>query len=75
MEIVIALIFVLLILVGVPIAFCLAATGILGLLFFTNIPLALPAGNLYHSLDTYTLIAVPLFFIAGGTMAAGGLGR
>jgi C4-dicarboxylate transporter DctM subunit len=75
MEIVIALIFVLLILVGVPIAFCLAATGILGLLFFTNIPLALPAGNLYHSLDTYTLIAVPLFFIAGGTMAAGGLAR
>ena len=68
-------VFFLLLLLGVPIAYCIAVAGLAAIVLLTDIPLALPAGNLYHSLDSYTLIAVPLFFVTGQIMAAGSLAR
>jgi len=72
-EFVIALLFLVLIFIGVPIAFCICITGLAAIVLFTQIPPSLPANNLYHALDSYTLIAVPLFFIAGNIMSAGSL--
>lgn len=73
MEFVIPVLFLVLIFIGVPIAFCICIAGLAAILLFTQIPPSLPAGNLYHALDSYTLIAVPLFFIAGNIMASGSL--
>ena len=71
MEIASAAVFVLLLLASVPIAFCIAATGLFGIIVFTDIPVSLVSDNLFHALDAYTLIAVPLFFVAGNIMSAG----
>lgn len=73
MEWLVAVLFVALILLGLPIAFCLCLTGLAAILVFTDIPVSLPAGNLYHALNSYTLIAVPMFFFAGNVMSAGSL--
>jgi C4-dicarboxylate transporter DctM subunit len=73
MELTVPFLFLALILLGVPIAYCICATGLFAVAMFTQIPLSLPAGNLYHALDSYTLIAVPLFFVAGNIMASGSL--
>ena len=73
MEIAIVLVFLLLLLASIPIAFCIGATGLFAIVFFTDIPVSLVAANLFHSLDAYTLIAVPLFFVAGNIMSAGSL--
>lgn len=73
MEFIVPVLFLVLIFIGLPIASCICITGLAAILLFTQIPISLPAGNLYHALDSYTLIAVPLFFIAGNIMSSGSL--
>lgn len=67
--------FILLMLVGVPIAFALGISSVLTLLFSAKMPLTMIIQGMYSSLDAYALLAVPLFILAGLLMEYGGLSR
>ncbi|MDO4260585.1 MAG: TRAP transporter large permease [Eubacteriales bacterium] len=64
-----------LILIGVPVCYCIAYSGI-GFLLFTQMkPLILIAQRTLNGMDSYTLLAIPLFTLAGYLMDKGGLSR
>jgi C4-dicarboxylate transporter DctM subunit len=59
---------------GVPITFSLGITALLGLLA-TGMPLVVVVQKLWTAVDTFPLVAVPLFILAGDIMAVGGITR
>ncbi len=67
------LFFVLLIL-GVPIALSLAASSIAAL-YMLDINLIVVAQKIFAAMDSYSLMAIPFFMIAGGLLAEGGVSR
>lgn len=67
------LFFVLLIL-GVPIALSLAASSIAAL-YMLDINLVVVAQKIFTAMDSYSLMAIPFFMIAGGLLAEGGVSR
>lgn len=58
---------------GIPVAIAIALASILGIKLFTSLPLLVAAQQLYVSLDSFPLIAIPLFILAGNLMEAGGV--
>ncbi|QGZ30324.1 TRAP transporter large permease [Stutzerimonas stutzeri] len=69
MVVTLFLAFFVLIFVGVPIAFALAAASILSLLLFTDMPMLLIVQRMYSGLDVFALMAIPLFLFAGYLMS------
>lgn len=58
---------------GVPIAISIAAASIFGIAFFTPLPLLLVAQKLMNSIDSFPLMAIPFFILAGNLMEAAGI--
>jgi tripartite ATP-independent transporter DctM subunit len=58
---------------GVPIATSLALAAVFGIEWFTRLPLILMAQRMFAGIDSFPLMAVPLFIFAGNLMAAGGI--
>ncbi|HYH39616.1 MAG TPA: TRAP transporter large permease [Azospirillum sp.] len=58
---------------SVPIAVAIAAAAIGGISFFTTMPLIVVAQKLMTSIDSFPLMAVPFFILAGNLMEAGGI--
>jgi C4-dicarboxylate transporter DctM subunit len=56
------------ILVDIPVAFALGITSLFFLMFATNVPLVVVVQRLYLGVDSFTLLAVPLFILAGVLM-------
>lgn len=67
--------FVLLMLINVPIAFALGISSVLTLMFSKKMQLSIIIQGMFSSLDSYALLAVPLFIFAGLLMEYGGLSR
>lgn len=72
--------FMLLVMVGlfalsVPIAIAIAAASIGGIAVFTSMPLIVVAQKLVTTIDSFPLMAVPFFILAGNLMEAGGISR
>lgn len=69
--------FLLLIGLGMPIAFAFGVVGVIGLLWLPSGSNLLPVVHqeLYRSLDSFTLLTIPLFILAGDIMARGGVAR
>ncbi len=72
---VLVLSFVILLVIGVPIAFSIGVAGILTMLMSID---ALPAFTTYAhrmatGLDSFALLAIPFFVLAGGIMNSGGI--
>jgi tripartite ATP-independent transporter DctM subunit len=67
--------FVLLIVIGLPIAIAIALASLLGLGLFTDVPLALASQRMIAGLRSFPLLAIPLFVLAGSIMNAGGITR
>ena len=63
--------------IGVPVAFSLAAGGFAIALLVSDLPLravvTVFAQNLYGGVDSFLLLALPLFFFAGSLMEGGGI--
>jgi C4-dicarboxylate transporter DctM subunit len=59
---------------GVPITFSLGVVSLLGLII-TKVPLLLVVQRLWTAVDTFSLVAVPLFILAGDLMSQGGISR
>src|SRR5690606_36002795 len=64
--------FGLMLLLGVPIAYCLGLSSAL-VIFMLDMPLSMIAQTAYHGLDSFVLLAIPFFMLVGVLMTAGGL--
>ncbi|HYD68243.1 TRAP transporter large permease [Azospirillum sp.] len=60
---------------SVPIAVAIVAASVGGIAFFTTMPLIVVAQKLMTSIDSFPLMAVPFFILAGNLMEAGGISR
>lgn len=61
--------------IGIPIAFALMLSGIAMMLLMGNLDAQILAQRLVNGADSYPLMAIPFFLIAGELMNAGGLSR
>ncbi len=58
---------------NVPIAFSMALSSILGLLVKGDVPLVIVPQKIFTGCDSFSLLAVPLFILAGALMDTGGI--
>lgn len=64
---------IVLIAIGVPVAVSLGLAAIIGIEAFTTLPLILVAQRMFTGIDSFPLMAIPLFILAGNLMSAGGI--
>lgn len=67
--------FLFLLLFGAPIVFALGVASLTILTLVMDVPVAIVAQRLYAGLDSFTIMAIPFFVIAGLIMDAGGISR
>lgn len=67
--------FLFLLLFGAPIVFALGVSSLAILTLVMHVPVAIVAQRLYAGLDSFTIMAIPFFVIAGLIMDAGGISR
>lgn len=67
--------FVLLLVLGVPIAICLGLSALITMYASATLPISYIATQAYTSIDNITIIAIPLFIAAGTFMGEGGLSK
>ncbi|TLP77520.1 TRAP transporter large permease [Nesterenkonia sphaerica] len=72
MSLTLLVIFVILFLLGVPLAVSLGV-GVIGTMLIYDIPLNLLPQMMLSSMNSFLLVAVPLFVLAGSVMAGGGI--
>ena len=60
---------------GVPIAFCLGGASIITMALFSNVDTIVSAQLAVTGLDSFALLAVPFFTLAGDLMSSGGISR
>ncbi|HSP25415.1 MAG TPA: TRAP transporter large permease subunit [Saliniramus sp.] len=61
--------------IGVPVAFSLMFTGIVLMFYMGIFNAQIVAQNMISGADTFTLLAIPFFLLAGELMNAGGLSK
>ena len=62
-------------LIGVPILLAIALTGYVGIAAVPDLVLPLYAQKMFAQLDSFTLLALPYFILAGGLMTAAGMSQ
>ena len=67
--------FIVLLILGAPIAFCIGISSLAGLLHMGDTPLLLLPHMMFQGTDSFPLLAVPFFVLAGALMNAGGITR
>jgi C4-dicarboxylate transporter DctM subunit len=60
---------------GAPIAIGLGLSSMLAIYFGTNLPLVLIPQRMYAAADSFPLMAIPFFMLAGALMETGGISR
>ena len=61
--------------IGVPILLAIALTGYVGIAAVPGLVLPLFAQKMFAQLDSFTLLALPYFILAGALMSAGGISQ
>src|SRR5690554_1637891 len=67
--------FFFLILIGVPIAISLGLSSLITIVFATSISVNTIVQNAFTSLDSFSLLAIPFFVLAGVLMGYGGISK
>lgn len=65
--------FLLLLILNVPVAFVLGTTTAIAFLIRGDVPLFMIAQQMFRGMDSFTMLAVPLFILAGALMDVGGI--
>jgi tripartite ATP-independent transporter DctM subunit len=65
--------FTMLMVLGMPIGFCLGLAAIVKILLDGPVPLLILAQQYYEALDNFSLLAIPLFVLAGELMGVSGI--
>lgn len=73
MSISLLLIFVVLSMLGVPLAIGLGLAGVASLFIFTSTPLTLLSDSMFSGMNSFLLVSVPLFLLVGQLMERGGV--
>ena len=73
-NIVLFSVFIVTLLMGIPIAFCVGLAALLALAL-TNIPLFVAFQRMFGGVDSFTLLAIPFFVFMGNIMEKGGIAR
>ncbi|WP_310201903.1 TRAP transporter large permease [Ancylobacter sp. 3268] len=71
MSLILFAIFIVLSMIGVPLAIALGLAGVATLLMFTSMPLDLLTQTMFSSMNSFLLVAVPLFILVGAVMERG----
>jgi C4-dicarboxylate transporter DctM subunit len=69
------LIMLVLIIIGMPVAFALGVGALGALLADPSLPITLVPQRMFTALDSWPIMAVPLFMLAGGLMDKGGMSK
>lgn len=75
MSIFLLILFFVLLFLGIPIAASLGISVVATILFFTDVPLSIVIQSMYSSMNSFVMVAVPLFILAGIIMDEGGIAR
>ena len=75
MNMALALSLAILFLLGVPIAVAIGLASIIGIEAHGRLPMLLVAQRMFTGLDSFPLMAIPLFILAGNLMSAGGVSQ
>ena len=70
---IVAAVFLVLLAIGVPVAFTLGLTGIAYITIETSLPPLVAFQRMFASVDSFPFMAIPFFMLAGNLMYAGGL--
>jgi len=62
-------------LVGIPILISIALVGFIGMAMLPEVVMPLFAQKMFAQLDSFTLLAMPYFILAGSIMTAGGISK
>ena len=73
MGLILSIAFIAFVAINVPIAFSMGLASILGLLMKGNIPLVIVPQKIFTGSDSFPLLAVPFFILAGALMDTGGI--
>ncbi|MEI3612744.1 TRAP transporter large permease [Pseudogracilibacillus sp. SO30301A] len=73
MIIILLVTFLLLIIINIPIVFSLALACLFALLYDSGIPLTIIPQRMFNGLDSFPLLAIPFFILAGAIMDRGGV--
>ncbi|MDO4619247.1 MAG: TRAP transporter large permease [Lachnospiraceae bacterium] len=73
MSLAIIVIFIALMFLGVPIAVSLGAASVLVMLFMAGLPLSTAAQSMFTAMNSFIMVAVPLFILCGSLMDEGGI--
>ena len=65
--------FVIFLVLGVPVAFAVGMAGFFGLWWSGEYPLAIIIQQIFLTADSFVLLAIPLFVLAGALMETGGI--
>ena len=68
-------VFIILVLLKVPIALSLGGGALVAIGLFTDIPVFTALQRFFTSCDSFSMMAIPFFMIAGSLMARGGVSR
>ncbi|WP_020006776.1 TRAP transporter large permease [Salinicoccus albus] len=66
-----AALFIILLVIGVPIAFVIGIVALVGMMTIEDIPEVIVPMNMVNGLDSFVLLAVPLFILAANLMNSG----
>jgi len=66
---------ILLIFIGVPVGYAIGASTLITYIFFSSMPVSIVAQNAFTGLNSFVLLAIPFFTLAGIIMGEGGIAR
>ncbi len=69
------MLFIILILIGIPIAFSIAISALIGISTISGIPNSMIPMKMFYGLNSYVLLAVPLFVLTATIMNQGNISR
>ncbi|MCM3761790.1 TRAP transporter large permease [Alkalihalobacillus oceani] len=75
MSLVLAITLIIFLLLSVPLAISIAFSGILAILYAGDLPTFVGVQRLFTGLDSFPLMAIPFFLLAGKIMEKGGISR
>ena len=65
--------FILCLIIGVPVAICLGVSSVAYLVFYADIPLVVFPQKIFAGVDSFVLLCIPGFIMAGSLMNGGGI--
>ena len=65
--------FVICLIIGVPVAICLGISSVAYLVFYADIPLVVFPQKIFAGVDSFVLLCIPGFILAGSLMNGGGI--